>query len=105
MKPTAFLVNCARGDIVDEDALYQSLRDGKLAGAGLDVLQHEPMKAGHPLFSLSNVVVTPHLAAQTREATARGVVLAAQGTLAVLAGERWPNVVNKEAYDHPRWRT
>ncbi len=99
MKPTAFLVNCARGDIVDEDALGEALCGGKLAGAGLDVLQQEPMKAGHPLFSLANVVVTPHLAAQTREATARGVVMAAQGTLAVLPGERWPNVVNKQPYD------
>ncbi|NVO14468.1 MAG: hydroxyacid dehydrogenase [Rhodoplanes sp.] len=105
MKPDAFLINCSRGDLVDEDALLEALRDGRLAGAGLDVLQQEPMKAGHPLFALPNVVVTPHLAAQTREATARGVVMAARGTLAVLAGQRWENVVNKAAYDHPRWRT
>jgi D-3-phosphoglycerate dehydrogenase len=105
MKPTAFIINCARGDIIDEDALHEALSSGKLAGAGLDVLVQEPMKAGHPLFALPNVVVTPHLAAQTREATARGVVMAAQGTLAVLAGEHWPHVVNPTVYEHPRWRT
>jgi D-3-phosphoglycerate dehydrogenase / 2-oxoglutarate reductase len=104
MKPTAYVINCARGEIIDEDALFDALSTGKLAGAGLDVLLEEPMKAGHKLFALPNVVVTPHLAAQTREATARGVVMAAEGTLAVLAGERWPHVVNPAAYNHPRWK-
>jgi D-3-phosphoglycerate dehydrogenase len=104
MKPTAFVINCARGDLIDEDALHEALTTGRLAGAGLDVLLEEPMKAGHKLFALTNVVVTPHLAAQTREATARGVVMAAEGTLAVLAGQRWPHVVNPAAYDHPRWK-
>ncbi len=103
MKKTAFLINCSRGDQVDEDALFRALSEKAIAGAGLDVLKEEPMKAGHPLFSLENLVVTPHLAAQTREATAKGVVMAVQGTLAILHGEQWPNVVNPDAYRHSRW--
>lgn len=104
MKNTAFLINCSRGDLIHEDDLYDALHKKIIAGAGLDVLKEEPMKAGHPLFSLDNVIVTPHLAAQTREATARGVVMAAQGTLAILRGEQWPHVINKEVYDHPKWK-
>lgn len=104
MKPSAFLINCSRGGLIDEDALYTALQSGQIAGAGLDVLEVEPMQAGHPLFALSSVVVTPHLAAQTREATARGVTMAVEGTLAVLQGVKWPHVANKEVYEHPRWR-
>jgi len=103
MKSTSFLINCSRGDLIDEDALCVALREKTIAGAGLDVLKDEPMKAGHPLFAFDNLVVTPHLAAQTREATAKGVVMAAEGTLAILRGERWPHVVNPDAYRHPRW--
>jgi D-3-phosphoglycerate dehydrogenase len=104
MKSTAFLVNCSRGDLIDEDALYNALKAKVIAGAGLDVLKEEPMKAGHPLFSLDNVIVSPHLAAQTREATAKGVVMAVEGTLAILHGEKWPYVYNKEVYNHPKWK-
>ena len=103
MRKGAYLINCARGDIIDEDALYDALAAGQIGGAGLDVLHEEPMRAGNKLFALTNVVISPHLAAQTREATARGVVLAAEGTLAVLRGERWSKVCNPAAYDHPRW--
>jgi D-3-phosphoglycerate dehydrogenase len=91
--------------LINEEALFRALRDGVIAAAGLDVLKEEPMKAGHPLFGLDNVVITPHLAAQTREATAKGVVMAAQGTLAILRGEQWPHVVDKEVYEHPRWKS
>lgn len=104
MKPTAFLINCSRGDLIDEQALLDALKNKVIAGAGVDVLRQEPIKARHPLFPLENLVITPHLAAQTREATARGVVMAAEGTLAILRGERWKNVVNPEAYEHPRWK-
>nr|WP_321460897.1 hydroxyacid dehydrogenase [uncultured Cohaesibacter sp.] len=104
MKPTALLVNTARGDLIDEMALHDALSTGKIKAAGVDVLHAEPMPAGHPLFELPNFQVSPHLAAQTPQATAKAVVMAAEGTLAILRGERWPNVVNPAAYDHPRWK-
>jgi phosphoglycerate dehydrogenase-like enzyme len=77
---------------VDEEALFRALSEQSIAGAGLDVLVQEPMKAGHPLFALPNLVVSPHLAAQTREATARGGLMAVNGTLVILGGKRWPHV-------------
>jgi phosphoglycerate dehydrogenase-like enzyme len=67
MKPTAFLVNTSRGPIVDEAALLQSLRERRIAGAGLDVFEPEPLPRNHPLFALDNVVITPHLGYVTEE--------------------------------------
>ena len=68
MRPGAVLINTARGSIVDQDALFDALRRGHLGGAGLDVFEHEPPDASHPLFAMSNVVVTPHISAGTRDA-------------------------------------
>jgi phosphoglycerate dehydrogenase-like enzyme len=62
MKPSAFLINVARGGVVDEPALIEALRSGAIAGAGLDVFAEEPLPAGHPFFSMENVIVTPHMA-------------------------------------------
>lgn len=103
MKKSAFLVNCARGDIVDEDALFKALSANVIAGAAVDVLAAEPMKADHPLMALGNFIVSPHIAGQTQEATAAIVKLAVEGTLAVLKGEKWPHVCNPEVWSHPLW--
>ncbi len=93
MKRTARIVNCARGGMVDEEALYEALKSGKLAGAALDVFATEPCTSS-PLFELPNVVVTPHLSASTVEAQEANGTYVAQYVLRVLAGELVPEAVN-----------
>lgn len=96
MKPTAVLVNAARGPVVDTDALVAALRDGTIFAAGLDVTDPEPLPADHPLVSLPNCTIVPHTASgtvQTRDAMA---TLAARNLLAVLNGETPPACVNPE---------
>lgn len=87
MKPTAFLINTSRGDLVDEAALAEALRAGRLAGAGLDVFHDEPLQDS-PLRALDNVVLSPHLAAYSREGLRETGLLAARAVLAVLGGGR-----------------
>jgi D-3-phosphoglycerate dehydrogenase len=94
MKPSAYLINAARGGIVDEEVLYRALEEKKIAGAALDVVENEPPPQDHPLFKLDNVVLTPHLAAVTFEASKRGEWGAAEEVIRVLEGKRPKNPVN-----------
>jgi len=97
MKPSAYLVNTARGGIIDEAALYDALSSGRLAGAGLDVFQQEPPVVPHPLFELPNVIVAPHVAGVTWEAVDRMSEQTARNILSVLDGEPIrQNVINQE---------
>ena len=86
MKPTAFLLNTARGALVDETALAEALNQGRLAGAGLDVLTQEPPPPDHPLLSAKNCVITPHVAWSTKEARARLLQTVADNLRAYQAG-------------------
>jgi len=104
MKKSAFFINCARGELVNENDLYEALFEKRIAGAAVDVMQVEPIHKDHPLLTLDNIIVTPHMAPLTRETTAEIVMIAAEGTLAVLNGQKWPFVANPEVYDHPRWK-
>lgn len=87
MKPDAYLINASRGPTVDEAALVKALKENRIAGAGLDVFEAEPPAPDNPLFSLENVVLTPHLASFTDEGRRRMGVTAAQDVLRVLRGE------------------
>ena len=86
MKPSAILINTARGPIVEEAALLQALTEGRIAGAGLDVFDTEPLPAGHPLTELSNVVMTPHAAGITPEALEAGLQMAVDNVFDLLDG-------------------
>jgi D-3-phosphoglycerate dehydrogenase len=97
MKAAAWIINVGRGPVVQEEALVEALRTKKIAGAMLDVYEHYRLEPGHALFSLDNVILTPHLAAVTRESRARASVAAADEMLRMLRGERPRNLVNPEA--------
>ena len=92
-KPTMYLVNAARGGIVDEDALYRAISEGRVAGAGLDVYAKEPC-TDSPLFGLETVVATPHLGASTDEAQEKAGISVAKSVRLALAGELVPDAVN-----------
>ena len=93
MKPTAILVNTARGPVVDSAALAQALRDGTIAAAGLDVTDPEPIDPGDPLLDLSNCLVVPHIASATRATRGRMAAMAAANLLAGIRGEPLPTAV------------
>jgi len=97
MKPTAFLINASRGVIVDEAALIRALREGWIAGAGLDVYEKEPLKEG-PLLALPNVVLTPHVGGATYPALRAMSLRSAENVVQVLRGQRPEGVVNSDVY-------
>jgi D-3-phosphoglycerate dehydrogenase len=98
MKDRAVIVNTARGHIIDEGALYRALRDGKIAGAGLDVLQQEPPTQDNPLLSLDNTIVTPHIAWYSEESFLRDMEQGMDELVRVLKGKRPRYIVNPEIF-------
>ncbi len=102
MKPGAYLVNTARGTVVDETALVEALQAKQLAGAAIDVYDPEPPRPGSPLLHMENVIVTPHYCAMTAESLYNMGTMVAQGVLDVLDGKRPPYLVNPEVWDSRR---
>lgn len=96
MKPTAILINAARGPVVDTDALVAALSNGTIFAAGLDVTDPEPLPADHPLVSMPNCVVVPHIASATVSSRDNMATLAARNLLAVLKGDEPPHIVNPD---------
>ena len=97
MKASAYLINAARGGIVNEAALCHTLQQKKIAGAALDVVEDEPPGKNHPLFQLDNVILTPHIGALTFEASKRGEWGAAEEVIRVLEGKKPKNPVGEGA--------
>jgi phosphoglycerate dehydrogenase-like enzyme len=101
MKPTAYFVNVARGEIVDQAALVTALRDGWIAGAGLDVFEHEPLPKDDPLVALPNVILTPHWLPSTRDAARLTMTLIADGMIGVAQGRIPATIVNPAVLERP----
>jgi len=96
MKKTAYLINNSRGPVVDEKALYEALKDGTIAGAGLDVFEHEPAPVDNPLLKLDNVVVAPHISSASYETRSKMAEMVAENLVAFFDGRKPPNLVNPE---------
>jgi phosphoglycerate dehydrogenase-like enzyme len=96
MKPDGTLINTSRGPVIDEEALVEALHAGRLAGAALDVFEEEPLPANHPLLSVPNTLLTPHISSSTRESLDRMSLQAAQGILDILHGRTPRHAVNPE---------
>ena len=98
MKPTAVLVNTSRGPVVDLGALYAALKEGRIFAAGLDVTEPEPLPADHPILSLPNAIVVPHIASASRATRDKMAWMAAENLIAGLKGRHLPNCVNPQVY-------
>lgn len=100
MRPNAYLINVGRGGLVDEEALHAALVSGQLAGAGLDVWEHEPVRPDHPLLALSNVIGTDHALGRSHESLQRICLSITQNIQRVLAGDRPLTVLNPEVWQN-----
>jgi len=96
MKKTAYLINNSRGPVIDEKALYQALKGGQIAGAGLDVFEQEPTPIDNPLLKLDNVVVAPHISSASYETRSRMAEMVAENLVAFFEGKKPPNLVNPD---------
>jgi glyoxylate reductase len=99
MKPTAVLVNTSRGKVLDQDALYEALKNKRIAGAAIDVTREEPISKDDPLFTLDNLIITPHIGGRTWQTGTDMSVLGAENLIAGLKGEPMPNCVNCHLLD------
>ena len=99
MKPTAILINTARGPLIDTDALVRALHEGWIAGAALDVTDPEPLPTDHPLLSCPGLVIAPHIGSATHRTREAMADLAVDNLLAALRGERMPHCANPEVYE------
>ena len=104
MRRDAFIINAARGPLIDEDALYDALRQGVIAGAGLDVMVDNVPPQNHPLFSLGNIIITPHVAFFSQESTLELEQRAAAEVVSVMQGTMPDNLVNPTVLQHPNPR-
>ena len=96
MKPTSILINTTRGAIIDQDALYDALTNGGIAGAALDVLAEEPMPPDHPLWQLNNLVISPHQSGISRESVARSAAFSFANVRRAVLGEPILSLVTPE---------
>jgi D-3-phosphoglycerate dehydrogenase len=104
MRPGSVFLNTARAKLADMDALVDALESGRLAGAGLDHFEGEQLPTGHPLLSMTNVVLTPHIGGATTDTEARGAQMVADDLERLLAGATPLHIVNPEVLDGPRRR-
>jgi D-3-phosphoglycerate dehydrogenase len=102
MQRGSYLINVARGTLVDEQALVEALRSGHLAGAGVDVYDPEPAHSDNPLFSLPNTICTPHIASYTTAGVLKMQTMACEQVASALKGDKPTNLVNKDVWDHRR---
>jgi glyoxylate reductase len=96
MKKTAYLINNSRGPVVDEKALYTALKEGRIAGAGLDVFEQEPTSPDDPLLKLDNVVVAPHISSASIETRSKMAEMVAENLVAFFEGKKPPNLINPD---------
>lgn len=96
MKKTAYLINNSRGPVIDEKALYEALKQGKIAGAGLDVFEQEPTPTENPLLKLDSVVVAPHISSASYETRSKMSEMVAENLISYIEGKKPPNLVNVE---------
>ena len=104
MKPTAYLVNVARGELIDEHTLVETLQEHRIAGAGLDVFEVEPLPADHPLTQLDNVILTPHWLPATSDAGRALGLSTLEGISRVARGELPDNIINADVLERPGFR-
>ena len=96
----AILINCARGGVVDEKEVARALNSEMIFGAGIDVFGHEPPNPNDELLRCANVIISPHSASLSQEASIRTAEMCARGCIAVRNGEHWPYVADKSAYNY-----
>lgn len=102
MKKTAYFINTARAAITEEDALFETLRDKKIAGAGLDVFIKDPIESGDRFLTLDNIVATPHIGGNTTDTVTRQSKMIAEGIDSYLTGKEPKYVLNKEVLKKPK---